>query len=98
MTETARRAVPHINQTAALVAAAAAVSRALGVPPIADNLRGLNGWDVQQVRAAIGQVSIWRDDPSFYLEGETEGTEIGAVEFLILLATLLREHLKAGNT
>jgi len=93
-----RRPVPHIQHTVELDAAAAAVMAAQTKrPQLAENLRDFNPYAVFDVRRAVGQVCVWREDPSFYLEGEPTGTELEAVEFLVSVATLLREHLRAGN-
>lgn len=98
MTETAaRRAVPHINHTPELEAAAIAVVNA-------KDWQGrmivlcTNPLDVHAVRQSMGMFQRWSEDIGFYSDGEPEGFELGSVENLILLATLLREHLRAGNT
>lgn len=93
----ARRAIPHINHTPDLEAAACALTTATSAAGHAVNLCG-NPLDVHQVRDALKTVADWFEDPSFFGEGEPVQTELAAVNNLILLATLLREHLRAGNT
>jgi hypothetical protein len=96
MNQTARRPLPHIQYTAELEAAAVAVS-------IAKDGRGniiricKNPLDVEQVRYALGAAAEGLKDPSFTYESEEPTVELMAIENLVLLATLLREHLKAGN-
>lgn len=90
---TQRRPVPHINHTVPLAQAASALTNA---PLPNESQRVANPMDVSQVRFALQHVANWFDDPSFYFPDEPEG-ELKATEYLILLATLLREHLRAGN-
>lgn len=91
-----RRPVPHITHTTELEDAALAVSLARrGGHPI---LLCRNPLDVQAVRDALSSVSEGLKDPSFTYEAEEPAVEITALEHLVLLAILLREHLKAGNT
>lgn len=98
MTEvTAKRPIPHIHHTDALEAAAATVTAAITIgkkPGIAL----LNPLDVQQVREALSGCAEWFEDPNFFFEGSEPNAEQTAVEHLIMVATLLREHLRAGNT
>jgi hypothetical protein len=97
MNETARRPVPHINHTSELEAAAIAVSNAHDSEGKVVRLCG-NPLDLGAVRQALQGVSQWFEDPTFYFHTEsTSNAEIAAATNLILLATLLREHLKAGN-
>jgi len=92
----ARRAVPNIVTSPALLAAAAALSAAKATYP--DALRLVtNPYDVQQVRDALQAVGNWFADPTFFFSDDTQG-ERGAADCLILLATTLREHLAVGNT
>jgi len=98
MTETdARRPIPRVNYTEALEAAAIAVTNAKDSKgnPIALCPKPL---DVHVVRESLAEVSKWTMDPTFYCQDEGEGAELVACTNLILLATLLSEHLKAGNT
>ena len=92
-----KRPVPHINHSPELEAAAIAVTRAMG-PKGLPVLLCPNPLDVHAVRASLGDVSRSFEDPAFWYEDEHQGAEMAAVENIILLANLLREHLKAGNT
>lgn len=96
MTEAAlnRRPVPHINHTPELEAAAIAVTNAKSR---ATTHLNMNPLDVHQVRESLKGVAKWFEDPSFYFP-DAPSAELAAVENLVLLSTLLREHLKAGNT
>lgn len=97
MTETVeRRAVPHIQHTPELEAAAVAVGHATssGGTPI---MLCQNPLDVRQVREALQYVGKWFEDPAFFFPDDAAG-ELTAATNLVLLATLLREHLRAGNT
>lgn len=88
-----RRPVPHINHTVALAHAASSIKNAL----MPSDLKPMhNPMDVHQVREALQGVAAWFDDPNFYFPDDPDG-EIKAVDYLVLLATLLREHLRAGN-
>lgn len=104
MTETnPLRPVPHIQHTPALEAAAIAVTNAkcctcdTGLPIVLCE----NPLDVNKVRGSLQEVSSWFKDPHFFFSDEhvhgRGNGELAAVENLILLATLLREHLRAGN-
>lgn len=97
MTETnpLRRPVPHIQHTQALEEAAIAVTNAKNGAGLAVHLCQ-NPLDVSAVREALTCVADWFEDPAFFFESAPNG-EMAAVENLILLATLLREHLRAGN-
>lgn len=90
------RPVPHINHTPELEAAAIAVTEARNSKgaPILLCPRPL---DVHQVREALQMVSKWFEDPAFFFP-EDPNAQLTAAHNLVLLATLLREHLKAGNT
>jgi hypothetical protein len=92
-----KRPVPHIEHTPALEAAAIAVTNAKDGEGRAVLLCD-NPLDVQKVRYAIGGAAKWFEDADFYFHGQTPESEVAAVENLILLATLLREHIRAGNT
>ncbi len=98
MAAKASRAVPHINHTSELEAAAIAVANAKDSKGRAVMLC-TNPLDLMRVRASLSQIGSWFEDPAFYSEGEeTPGeAELAAAENLILLATLLREHIRAGN-
>ena len=94
---TEKRAVPHINHTRELDAAVAAVTGIKAKDVDGKTLVLVeNPFDVTQVRERMQGVADLFEDPSFFFEGEANG-ELVAVENLILLATLLREHLRAGN-
>lgn len=95
MNETAHR-IPHINHTPELEAAAIAVARAKDGEERAVILCG-NPLDVKKVQEALKGVASWFDDPNFFFDREPNAA-LAAAENLVLLATLLREHLKAGNT
>jgi hypothetical protein len=97
MTETARRPIPHIQHTAALEDAAVAVTNARdsGGGPIR---LCQNPLDVERVRYALGAAAEGLKDPTFTYESEGPSVELTAIDHLILLAVLLREHLRAGNT
>jgi hypothetical protein len=97
MNETARRPVPHIQHTAELEAAAIAVNNAKGPNGLPIRLCQ-NPLDVERVRYALGAASEGLKDPTFTYESDEPTVELTAIENLILLANLLREHLKAGNT
>lgn len=92
MSET--RPVPHIHHTQDLANAAAALMAA-SVPT--DALKVSNPMDLSEVRDALQGVAAWFDDPDFYFVADSHA-ELKAAEHLVLLATLLREHLRAGNT
>ena len=97
MTETARRPVPHITHTDALEDAAIAVTNARdskGTPIILCP----KPLDVHVVRDSMREVAKWTEDPAYYCQDEGPNAELEACNNLILLAILLREHLKAGNT
>ena len=87
------RPVPHINHTPELEAAMIAVTNAK-VDGKAVNLT--NPMNVHQVRENMLGISSMFEDPGFFFESDS-ANELVAVENLILLATLLREHLRAGN-
>jgi hypothetical protein len=91
-----RRPVPHIQHTADLEAAAIAVDNAIGPNGLPIRLCQ-NTLDVERVRYALGTTAEGLKDPSFTYESEA-ASELIALDHLILLATLLREHLRAGNT
>jgi len=98
MTNSARRPIPHINHTVALAQAATAVTNAKDGAGTILHLCA-NPMDVHQVRDSLQGVADLFEDPSFFFEGESPtSAELTAVNSLILLATLLREHLLAGNT
>lgn len=98
MTNTARRPVAHIQHSPELETAACAVTMAKSAEGLPVNLCD-NVFDVQRVRQSLINVAGWFEDPAFYGHGETQpAAEIAAATNLILLATLLREHLRAGNT
>lgn len=95
MNETAQR-IPHINHTPELEAAAIAVNRARsgeGTPVALVT----NPLDVKKVQEALKGIAGWFEDPNFFFDREPNAA-LAAAENLVLLATLLREHLKAGNT
>jgi hypothetical protein len=97
MTETARRPVPHIQTSPELEAAAIAVTNAKDSQGNPVRLCQ-NPLDVVRVKYALTSVTQWFEDPTFFFADAEPGMgELAAVENLILLATLLREHLKAGN-
>jgi len=54
--------------------------------------------DVHVVRDSMREVAKWTEDPAYYCQDEGPNAELEACNNLILLAILLREHLKAGNT
>ncbi len=89
-----RRPVPHVNHTPELEAAACAVLAAK-VDGIAVRLVD-NPLDVDQVRDKMRGIACMFEDPAFFFENE-DACELIAAENLVLLATLLREHLRAGN-
>lgn len=92
-----RRPVPHIQTSAELEAAAIAVTNAKDGQGRPVHLCQ-NPLDVQRVRYALTSATAWFEDPNFFFADAEPGMgEIAAVENLILLATLLREHLRAGN-
>ena len=97
MNQPTKRPVPHIQHSQALEDAAIAVANAKDGRGSPVHLCR-QPFDVHAVRATMSEVARWFEDPAFYTEGEEEpAAEIAAVENLILLATLLREHLRAGN-
>jgi hypothetical protein len=91
------RPVPHITHNPELEAAAIAVANAKDGEGRAIMLC-TNPLDVIKVRYSLQSASKWFDDADFYFHGQTPESETAAVENLILLATLLREHIRAGNT
>ena len=91
----ATRPIPHIKWTKELEDAAAAVTNAKDSKGLAINLC-TNPMDEFKVRDSIKEVSRWFDDPSFYAGDEV--SEINICDNLLLLVTLLREHIRAGNT
>lgn len=95
MNESAQR-IPRIHHTPELEAAAIAVNQAMDGTgnPVA---LVTNPLDVQKVQQALKGVAAWFDDPSFFFDREPNA-HLAAAENLVLLATLLREHLRAGNT
>lgn len=92
-----KRPVPHIKHTPELEAAAIAVQNAKSANGLAVHLCP-NPLDVHAVRVSLSDFSRSFEDPAFYYEDEHAGAEMAAVDNIILLATLLREHLRAGNT
>lgn len=93
--EQQKRPVPHINHTVHLAQAANALAQA-GVDLPAERFRIANPMDVEQVRFGLAHAAQWFDDPSFFFP-DADDAELQATEYLILLASCLREHLKAGN-
>jgi hypothetical protein len=93
MSETARRPIPHINHSVALAQAASALSNA-SVPQ--DLTPVANPMAVPQVRRALQEIGKWFEDPTFYFPDDSDG-ELKATEYLVILSTLHREHLKMGN-
>jgi hypothetical protein len=91
-----RRPVPHIQHSQALEDAAIAVHAAVDSEGRKIFLCH-NPLDVNQVRATLQEVTLWLKDPAFYLENESPAVELTNVDHVILLANLLREHLRAGN-
>ena len=87
------RPVPHIQHTVALAHAASALANAV-VPSGLDAIH--NPLQVASVRKALEGVAGWFNDPNFFFPDDPDG-ELKAAEYLITLATLLREHLRAGN-
>lgn len=87
------RPVPHINHTVALAHAATAVANAV-IPGELQPVR--NVMNVHAVRTALINISEYFEDSGF--ASDNPDKQLQAVEYLVLLATLLREHLKAGNT
>jgi len=96
-TNSTRRAIPHINHTPELEAAAIAVTHGTDGKGNPVNLCA-NPLDPLQVRDAMAGIGDLFEDPTFFFEGESSGAVLAAVENLILLASLLRAHLRAGNT
>lgn len=91
MSSTAKkRPVPHINLTPELQAAIQAYSA--GAPPG----QLVNPGDAALVRDAMARVAHSFEDPAFFYTDEA-ATEIAAIDHLILLATLHREHLKSSK-
>lgn len=93
---------PQINHTTALEDAAIAVSRATngcGLPVfLCDALYP------QSVERALKEIGGWFADPDVRFidcqdspDNKSGNTRLAAIENLILLATLYREHIKAGN-
>ena len=89
------RPVPHIDMTPGLrqaldqFAGSQAMKRAQ-----------VNPCDIEDLRSRIKNMANWFESPAFFTEG-TEGDasqqELEALSQLILMATLLSEHIKAGN-
>jgi len=95
VTAAAHRPVPHINHTPELEAAALAVTNArVDGKPV---MLVANPLDIHQVREKLMGIGHLFEDPGFFFTDEPNG-ELIAVENLILMATLLREHLRARNT
>lgn len=92
-----RRPVPHIQHTPELEDAAIAVTNAKTSKGLAIVLCP-NPLDVHQVRDSMKEVAKWTEDPAYYCADEGPDAELTACSNIILLATLLREHLKAGNS
>lgn len=93
MSETARRPIPHINHTMALAQAATAITNAV----IPDELQPVrNVMSIDQVRTAV--LLMAEHIESSGIAADNPEKELQLVDYLILLATLHREHLKAGNT
>jgi hypothetical protein len=93
MTEISPRPVPHINHTQDLAQAA----NTLANTPLPIGLEKVtNGMDVYQVRESLQQLGQWFMDPKFFFPDDPDG-ELKAVEYAVVLVTLLREHLRAGN-
>lgn len=90
MAQAAKRKVPHINMTAELEAAIAA---AVGSKEVLCR----NPGDPAEVRESLSRMARTFEDPAFFYADETAG-EAGAVQALILVATLHLQHIKAGNT
>lgn len=97
MNKAAKRPVPHIIHTPELEAAAILVQGAKGANGLPVHLCE-NPLDVHAVRTSLSMAAHSFEDPAFFYEDEHAGAEMAAAENIILLATLLREHLKAGNT
>lgn len=93
MTETHLRPVPHINHTQALAEAAHLV-RVASVPTGLEKIE--NPMDVIAVREALRQVGRWFEDPQFFFPDDPDG-ELKAAEYSVLVMTLFRDHLRAGN-
>lgn len=83
-----KRAVPHIEITPALQEAIAAYSTGVRVRA--------NPGDPEAVRSQLSTMARTFEDPAFFYTDETV-SEADAVQELILIATLYREHLLAGN-
>jgi hypothetical protein len=92
---TVMRDIPRIKHTPELEAAAIAFTNAKSPKGLPVNLG--NPFDVKAVRRSLVGMGQWFDDPSFFFDEDAAG-ELTAVENLILVANLYREHLKAGNT
>jgi hypothetical protein len=95
---TPTRPVPHIQYAAALETAAIAVANATDRHGKSIVLCA-NPFDVHHVADRMTEFAGWFVDPSFFFptDGEGPDAKLKAVENLILLATLFREHLRAGN-
>ena len=95
--------MPHIKHTEALEAAAIAVTRAVngcGCPVMLCR----NPLDAHVVEESLREASSWFIDPNFFFidcrddpAREPGNTRLAAATNLILLTTLYREHIKAGN-
>lgn len=97
MSAAAKRPVPHIQHTPEIEAAACAVVNAKvnGKAVVLCE----NPLDIHAVRTALGTVARSFEDPAFWFEdADAAAVELSSAENIILLATLLREHLKAGNS
>jgi hypothetical protein len=85
-TKPAKRPVTHIALTPELeVAIRGAVPQ-----------EGMNPAEPQSVRDALAKVARTFEDPAFFYDSEPT-LEIKSLDTLLSLATLLREHLRAGN-
>jgi hypothetical protein len=82
----AKRPVLHIEMTPELEVAIRAA-------PLTE---GMNPADAQSVRDALSKVARTFEDPAFFYDSEPT-LEIKSLDALISMATLLREHLRAGN-
>lgn len=81
------RAIPRIQMTPALQAAIAAI-------PAASSLE--NPANPLHVREMLAKAARSFEDPTFFY-ADAAADETKAVETLIQVATLYREHLLAGN-
>lgn len=86
MSKPAKRPVLHIALTPELEAA---IREAPGT-------EGMNPAEPQSVRDALAKVARTFEDPAFFYDSEPT-LEIKSLDALISMATLLREHLRAGN-